>query len=1447
VSGPRDQPPTKVDALPPPATDFTLLAQLAFASRGTSLRHTHAARNLVFLSPDALDMDLSDPLQRDFGDYELLEKIGQGGMGVVYRARQRSLNREVAIKLLVAGPWAPTSFIERFQLEAQSAARLEHPNIVTVYESGRQQDLHYFSMRLVRGESLADILWRQTRFPPREAARIVRIVAEAVDYAHRLGVLHLDLKPGNVLIDASGEPLVADFGLARRLDEALAERRTETSGTPSYMAPEQADGRAQLLSRATDIYGLGSVLYELLCGQPPFRGTTAEATLDRVVHEEVQRPRAITPEIPADLEAICLKCLRKDPAERYATAADLAEDLRAFLGDRPVSVRRPPARERVRRWIRREPRLAAAVAGVALVLISGLGATAQQWLRAERNGLASRQLVWENRREAALGLEQDGQGLEALARLLDNVQEEEAAGELSQAAFDRLRIGLLREKGARLIDGTVVGGADPLAVAISDDGTRVAIAFNDVSVRWYNAKTLEQLGQVSLAGRPASGGSEQRAPQLLRFAGDHRLLVTLAWYAPNVAPTYGDTWLVDLDSGLVVEPPASFESFADATFSRNGEWALLRSRSGAVQLWKVAPWAPTSAPLVATSERLVWLLDDHARFAFSLGNRMQGLLFHDLKGHSAPREIPLRGNAGVSAWMLSGDGRTLALGDFEGRVFLLDVESLQWRELAVPRGGREVTWLAFSEDDAWLAVATFDGLAQVVDVASGDPLTGGEMRSEFALQRVGISHQQRLLITTGGSTDITAPTGGETALWRIPARGSRTRTAERLGFAPVRHAQAGRYAVAWSLVSGALVGAGMDGQLRLWRLPRSPTMARRTRQNPDAAHYSPDRIVDVAWNRLRLVQSNHRPSTDWLVFDEPVSYADLVDEGRLLIVVAGTELHGFEAPTLTRRYAPLSLPATPQRLLSNHDGGRVLLSFGQHGGALGHEDRLRVVDARKGKWLPGELTLDGPSRHFSFSPDEQWVVAVGPSDGVTSVIDVDGLESLAEYPHDPFEPVVWAEVHDGRLLLVTDAPDRRYGRDRIVVWNPVTDRIEAEHDAGTAVPESVIVTPSGIVLAGHEFDLQYGGNAAPRRWPRIAVSEPEPFLAVSPDGRVVARAYRYEVQLHEAATGALLGPPLMADREALDSLISVGFTADGKELRAHSIYGYELSWAIDTERGAAGTLRSDLGRLRANVDGPPRVYAFSPAERAALRAGDGGEWFAASAPPLDLAPNAPANKRIPARSPRASDRLVDLAPVYNRGPDDIRSTFWSGMSTLRNYPAGLQRIGGEDFDIRGVVHLRPAIADQAADDDVAERIECLPLPAVRTEALRVLSRNGLLDRVPLGTKLAELTFRYQDGSAARVPLRAGHELRSYDDDSGVPLVFATNYALSLVQGPFDLLANARVPNPSAGRVPRCFDLEVTPPSESLIVLAVTVEPAEAPAAVIGARESGSSTQDGPEL
>lgn len=306
-----------------------------------------------------------------FGDYELLEQIAQGGMGVVYKARQKSLNRIVAVKMILAGHLATDDDIKRFTGEAKTAATLKHRAIVPIHEVGQQNGQHYFSMDYIEGRSLAEIIRTE---PPsiEDSVKIVQAIAEAVDYAHQEGIVHRDLKPSNILIDAHGQVHITDFGLALRVEgDSELTRTGQILGTPSYMSPEQATAKRDLIGPASDIYSLGTILYELLTGRPPFRGETAADTIRQLLDSEPISPRQLNPKVTRDLETICLKCLQKEPHQRYGTAALLADDLGRYASNEPILARPVGYAERLLRWCRREPKVASLATAVALLLIAG--------------------------------------------------------------------------------------------------------------------------------------------------------------------------------------------------------------------------------------------------------------------------------------------------------------------------------------------------------------------------------------------------------------------------------------------------------------------------------------------------------------------------------------------------------------------------------------------------------------------------------------------------------------------------------------------------------------------------------------------------------------------------------------------------------------------------------------------------------------------------------------------------------------------------------------------------------------------------------------------------------------------------------------------------------------------------------------------------------------------
>ncbi len=505
-------------------------------------------------------------LPRPFGQYELIEELGRGGMGVVYRARHPALGRTVAVKLLLAGAHASEAALRRFQLEAAAAAGLQHPNIVEIHDYGEIEGQPYYAMDLVVGHNLADLCAGRP-LPARRAAEWLRLLAGAVHYAHQCGVLHRDLKPSNVLIDEAARPRITDFGLAKLIgDAAGATLSGQMLGSPGYAAPEQAAGRFAQIGVGSDVYGLGALFYQLVTGRAPFSAATPVETLRLVLDTDPLPPRLLNPPLPRDLETICLKCLAKEPARRYATAAQVAEDVERYLGERPIRAQPPSVPYRVRKFTRRHRAGVAATAAVIVALAAGLGFALVGFRRAvvqRRAADAARdqaeQLVGVMTKDLKPVLEQRGGGLE-LSQMAESAVRyfESLPPERRNPAIDGQHAAALaavaRLRG--LVRGDFAGGAAAMEAALALSGKVAREHPGDPAAAAVVLRNEWELSR--LAGDNDAEWSLPRQTEFLRrwrelsarFPDDFRINCYLA----EVLATYAHVALVH---GLKIEAAAA--------------------------------------------------------------------------------------------------------------------------------------------------------------------------------------------------------------------------------------------------------------------------------------------------------------------------------------------------------------------------------------------------------------------------------------------------------------------------------------------------------------------------------------------------------------------------------------------------------------------------------------------------------------------------------------------------------------------------------------------------------------------------------------------------------------------------------------------------------------------------------------------------------------------------
>ena len=739
------------------------------------------------------------------GDYEFLRELGRGGMGVVYEARQRRLDRRVAVKMLLAGAWARPESKPRFRAEAEAAARLRHPGIVTIHEVGELDGQPFFAMELVTGPSLAELVRAQPLPPPR-AARYVRLVAEAIAHAHAAGVLHRDLKPSNVLLDADDQPRVTDFGLAKQLDsDAELTRTGEVVGSPNYLPPEQVSGGQAAVTG--DVYSLGAVLYQLLTARPPFVADTLAATLRQVLHDEPVSPRLLNAAVPRDLETICLKCLRKEPARRYATATELAADLARFEAGEPVQARPVSRPERVALWARRKPALAAVSAALVVAMAAGIIGVLAQWRRAEvSRAEMARNLYAADVAAASTALREGNLG-RARELLLRHAPEGGSAK--SEAGSEGSRSRALPASDSRLPISSEFtwrllwarGQSDELAtlgthpwivtcVAVSPDGQWVASSSMDQPDDMTNSLKLWKLDRATW-----SAGLGMR-----RGAGRHAALASPGSAQESskaVSPLRSATALQDAGAPLAATSRtlAASNTLWSVAFTDDSR-TLVSAGVNGVRFWDVATGAArTDFPALSGQEialvgDVLVVSPNHPFFGSAAPEPLSQM---DLATREV-RRLTLRGRHPA----LSPDGRRLALLDAGRSIRLYDLATE--RLLFTVATNRLLFRLRFSPDGHRLAGSGQMTSARVwnLEAPGASPLMFESTHNVWDAA-----------FTPDGATLITATSHQQIELWDAA-------TAERRG------SLAGHVNEVWAVAptpdGTQLVSGGKDRTVRVWPL-----------------------------------------------------------------------------------------------------------------------------------------------------------------------------------------------------------------------------------------------------------------------------------------------------------------------------------------------------------------------------------------------------------------------------------------------------------------------------------------------------------------------------------------------------------------------------------------------------------------------------------------------------
>ncbi len=1131
--------------------------------------------------------------------YEVLGELGRGGMGVVYKARQVALNRTVALKMVLAGSHAGPAERQRFKAEAESVARLQHPNIVQVYEVGESEGRPFFSLEYVDGGSLADKL-AGTPLPPPQAAELVRTLARAVQAAHDKGVVHRDLKPANVLLAACGSaegakpqaafvPKVTDFGLAKHLDSAAQQTQPGAIvGTPSYMAPEQAGGPAREVGPLADVYALGAILYECLTGRPPFLAATTMDTVLQVIADEPVPPRRLQPKVPHDLETICLKCLHKETRRRYASASALADDLHCFLRDEPILARPVGAAERLWRWCRRNPRTALLTAAVLLLLVTVAAGSTVAALLVNRSR--------HDEREARLASDQ--------ARDREAQQRRQAQG-----LADENRRQLVRShvaNGVRLLhEGDLSGSllwfhqaldlddGDPSAhrtrlasvwrqcpkfthlwsqreavmqVALSADGRRAVTASNDRTARVWDLQTGEPVGPVLRHDGPLFSAG---------FSPDGKRVVT----GGGALGVNGEVRLWEAGTDRELLPAIRLGNAAVyAGFLGDGRrfvtLEVTIKGTSIARAWEAATGKALESVALEANGPSPW---EHLPFLSLASGRVlqvggtQARVFDVVTGR--PVSGPLRCGDRIHFARISPDGERVVTAARDGKLTVWDAST--GKEVTAPLDHfRQISGASFGQPGR-LTVAYRDGVVQTVDIVSGKPTSAPNPVGTAGWQVV-FSPDGRFVGGLGHD--------GSARVWPVDARAAVT---------PVLRHTASITFAAFSPDGRLFLTACADGTTRAWDLATVglPRLALWQGFLPSEVRFTPDgtRVVAVGPNGVAAWDPRSGRAVAGPAGNKEILSAWLSEDGRRVVTgsrqgVAQLWEVGKKGPVSR----PLGHPGTLVRDVRLSPDGRYVATL-----AVGSLDMAGVYRGEARVWdvASGKMTTDKPLTFAgvvsgvvctAFSPDGR-LVALGGGQ-----IDVDGsIRSLVRLheSHNGTRSGPELALSPGMIPVVIDfSPDGgrvaamgRFltgGGGEVRVWDVSSGRPVFAPLPLVAGGRQAVFDPSGRLLAATDLDLVRvwrTGSGRPA-YPPLKHTGEVYRARFSRDGRyLVTTSLDDTVRVWDARTGDPVTPPLWHPNR----IGAVDLSPDGRALAAGCGDNILRIWDL----GADDRPADDLARM----------------------------------------------------------------------------------------------------------------------------------------------------------------------------------------------------------------------------------------------------------------------------